>query len=41
MAPRDVVVRAAALTLCWICLSLPIGMLIGHCTLTEEPSLSS
>ena len=39
LEPRDFMLRGAALLLAWICFSLPIGVLIGHCTLTEEPSL--
>jgi hypothetical protein len=40
LAPRDVVLRGAALLLAWVCFSVPIGVLVGHCMLSEGPSLS-
>ena len=41
LAPHDAILRGAALLLAWVCVSVPIGVLVGHCTLSEAPSLSS
>lgn len=41
LAPHDLLVRGAALLLAWICVSVPVGVLVGHCTLSEEPSLNA